>query len=137
MDVAIVGFHHVALFVVDLPRAEAFYTGTLGLRVLRRWPGGAGDGDRAVWLDLGAESFLALERVSTAAVSALASADAPGWNMVAVRIPAADRTAWVRRLTEAGLAVYRETAYTIYVRDPEGNCVGLSHWPDMAAGDGV
>ncbi len=57
-------------------RLEAFYTGVLGLPILRRWPV-AGDEkrDRSIWLDLGAGAFLALERADAEVVRAGAPSD--------------------------------------------------------------
>jgi HSP20 family molecular chaperone IbpA len=34
------------------------------------------------------------------------------------------------RLTDAGHPIEGETAFTLYVRDPDGTRVGLSHYPD-------
>jgi hypothetical protein len=52
--------------------------------------------------------------------------------LIALRIERAAREAWERRLAAAGVAVEARTAFTLYVRDPEGNRVGLSHFPDEA-----
>jgi len=130
------GVHHVAIAVRDLAELERFYTRVLGLSVLRRWPT-AGDEarDRSVWLDLGSGAFLALERVADAEVSGQGAASpdhAHGYLMIALRIPRAARPAWEARLASAGVAIVHRTAYTLYVVDPEGNRVGLSHWPDAA-----
>jgi catechol 2,3-dioxygenase-like lactoylglutathione lyase family enzyme len=129
------GVHHVAIAVRDLPALEAFYTSVLGLAVLRRWPAGEGGGaggadDRSVWLDLGAGAFLALERTAGADATAPRAEGAPGYLMIALRIPHATRAAWEARLAAAGVAVVARTDYTLYVVDPEGNRVGLSHWPE-------
>jgi glyoxylase I family protein len=129
------GVHHVAIGVRDLVRCEAFYTGVLGLPVLRRWPAADGAGDRSVWLDLGRGAFLALERVG-GAPPARVSDDAPGYLMVALAIARAARGGWEARLGAAGVAVLHRTDYTLYVADPEGNRVGLSHWPDAAPAPG-
>jgi glyoxylase I family protein len=59
-----------------------------------------------------------------------------GYLMIALRITRAARADWEARLAAAGVAVVHRTAYTIYVADPEGNRVGLSHWPDAAAEPG-
>ena len=136
------GVHHVAIAVRDLEAVEAFYTGVLGLSILRRWPmtdemAGEKKRDRSVWLDLGAGAFLALERLA----AELARAGAPagrthGYLMIALRITRAARADWEARLTAAGVAVVDRTAYTLYVADPEGNRVGLSHWPDAAGEQG-
>lgn len=119
--------HHLAIKVRDLPAAERFYCDVLGLPVQRRWRFDDGQ-DRSLWLDLGAGAFLALER-ATLARAPLAEDD-PGLHMVALRIEPAERRAWIDRLTAAGAPPYRQTDFTIYVRDPEGNRIGLSHWPE-------
>jgi hypothetical protein len=75
-------------------------------------------------------SFLAIERGDPR--RARRDDRAPGWHCVALGIAAADRGAWRQRLEEAGYPVERETDYTLYVRDPDGQLVGLSHWPDPA-----
>jgi glyoxylase I family protein len=133
-------FHHLAIQVRDLPLCERFYRETLGLRVLRRWPSADGDGasvDRSVWLtmeDGEGASFIALERVAgdpTAAEDAT-RATRPGLHLIALRIGRAARATWEQRLAAAGASVESRTAFTLYVRDPEGNRIGLSHWPDEA-----
>lgn len=129
------GVHHVAIAVRDLGALEAFYTQVLGLPILRRWPMAVDDekGDRSVWLDLGGGAFLALERAEVAGQGAPADRT-QGYLMIALRITRTARPEWEARLAAAGVAVVRRTAFTLYVADPEGNQVGLSHWPD-AAGD--
>jgi catechol 2,3-dioxygenase-like lactoylglutathione lyase family enzyme len=122
------GAHHVAIKVADLARAEAFYAGVLGLPLLRRWPASDGVGDRSVWLGLGAGAFLALER-SEGAQPAKAE-NAPGLHLLALHIERADKEAWIAKLAEAGHPIYQHTDYTVYVKDPEGNRIGLSHWGD-------
>ena len=122
--------HHVALLVRDLPRVEAFYRDVLGLPVLRRWPAADGNGERSVWLDTGGGAFLALERTA----AERRDPAGPGWHLVALGIGRGERAVWERRLADAGVPVEGRTAFTLYVRDPEGNRVGLSHWPDEAAG---
>jgi glyoxylase I family protein len=128
--VKVAGVHHIALLVRDLLRVEAFYRDVLGLPVLRRWPAADGKGERSVWLDSGGGSFLALERTTADE----RSREGPGWHFVALAIAGAERATWERRLADAGVSVEHRTAFTLYVRDPEGNRVGLSHWPDEAAG---
>jgi len=133
-DAAPGGVHHVAIAVRDLEAAESFYTGVLRLPVLRRWPM-AGDErrDRSVWLDLGEGAFLALERAEAEIARAGAPAErSQGYLMIALRISRAARADWEGRLAAAGVAVVHRTDYTLYVADPEGNRVGLSHWPAAA-----
>src|SRR6266704_1145283 len=99
--------HHLAILVSDLARAESFYCGRLGLTVVRRAP-------HSLWLGLEDGAFLAVE------IGA-----GPRLHCVALGIPRAERDSW-----RARVAVERETPYTLYTRDPDGNGVALSHWPD-------
>ena len=120
--------HHIAVKVVDLDRAEAFYVSVLGLPVLRRWPSRAGTGARSLWLDLGQGAFLALERADGGEMTK--PEGAPGIHLLALGIARGERQVWEARLAQAGIPVYQRTDYTLYVRDPEDNRIGLSHWPE-------
>lgn len=121
--------HHLAVQVRDLERAEAFYVGVLGLEVLRRWHDGAGE-LRSIWVQLAHGAFLALER--TWAMAGPGTDETPGWHCVALAVDVKEREQWRERLTRAGFPVFKETQFTIYARDPEGNIVGLSHYPESA-----
>jgi glyoxylase I family protein len=123
-------FHHVAIQCADLGACERFYAGALGLEVLRRWPADDG-GVRSVWLAVG-DGFLALERADPRppAPHGPWRDGEPGYHLVALRIPRGERAAWEARLLERGVPVVHRTAFTLYVRDPEGNRVGLSHHPE-------
>ena len=124
------GFHHLAVQVRDLKGCERFYREVLGLPVLRRWPDDSG-GDRSVWL--GVEGgFLALERADGAPEPRPFRDGRPGLHLLALRIPAAERATWEARLGGHGVAVEHRTPWTLYLRDPEGNRIGLSHHPDEA-----
>ena len=127
------GVHHLAIQVRDLAAAERFYCETLGLRVVRRWPAADGAGERSIWVDTGDGAFLALEVTTAAPRTPGGGPPAPpypaGLHLVALRIDAGDRDAWKDRFAQAGVAVHHQTAFTIYVRDPEGNRIGLSHYP--------
>jgi glyoxylase I family protein len=126
--------HHLAVCVEDLPRAEAFYVGVLGLSVLRRWDDDRGQ-PRSVWLALDASTFLAVERAKVGAPTR--SDEAPGWHCVALAIDVSDRERWRAHLRGHGVEVERETDYTLYVRDPEGALVALSHFPRERSGQGA
>jgi glyoxylase I family protein len=126
---AVPGFHHLAIRCGDLGGCERFYREVLGLAVLRRWPAPQG-GDRSVWLAVG-DGFLALERAGGPA-AAPGPEGAPGLHLVALRIGAGERAVWEQRLAARGVPVVRRSRFTLYLRDPEGNRVGLSHWPDEA-----
>jgi glyoxylase I family protein len=126
------GLHHLAIRVRDLAAAERFYCGLLGLAVVRRWPEEEGGQERSIWVDTGDGAFLALERVEGSGSGdgdGDGDGDEDGLFLVALRIDAAERQEWRRRFAAADVAVYHQTRFTIYVRDPEGNRVGLSHYP--------
>ena len=119
--------HHLAVVVADLPRAEAFYAGLLGLPVSRRGDDAHGL-PRSVWVTLDDGSFLALERAGRP--DPRRDDEAPGLHCLALGVARDERAAWQARLAAAGHPTVRETDYTFYVRDPDGNLVGLSHYPD-------
>jgi glyoxylase I family protein len=126
------GLHHVALRCSDLGRCEAFYREVLHLPVLRRWPA-EGGGDRSVWLSAGG-GFLALERADRgrdpAGTEGPFAAAPCGWQVVALAIRPGERAAWKARLHALGVKVEHESPWSIFLRDPEGNRVALSHWPE-------
>ena len=125
-------FHHVAIQCADLARCERFYREVLGLPVLRRWPRDGG-GDRSVWLSVeGGAGFLALERADGAPAERPWRDGAAGLHLVALRIPPSERAAWEARLGAAGVPVVHRTRWTIYFHDPEGNRIGLTHYPQEA-----
>lgn len=121
------GFHHLAIQVRDLERAERFWSGLLGLEVIARHVDEAG-APRAVWVAAG-EGFVALERCAGEPGDRPFRDPVPGLHLIALRIDPADRTAWEERLAAAGHPKVAETPFTFYVQDPEGNRVGLSHHP--------
>lgn len=123
------GLHHVAVQVRDVARVAAFYVEVLGLPELARYH--RDDGAlRSIWVGLGAQAsagFLAIE-----AAPAHTPDGVLGFSMVALRIPATARGAITAELGRRGVAIEKQTGWTLYFRDPEGNLVGLSHHPDAA-----
>ncbi len=130
-------FHHLAIQCADLERCERFYREVLGLEVLRRWPLEGEGKDRSVWLAVGAPEepgFLALERGDPVPERRPWRDARPGLHVVALRIAKGERASWERRLAAAGVDVVHRTRWTIYFRDPEGNRVGLTHYPEEGEG---
>ena len=76
------------------------------------------------------EAFLAIE-LGEGALPRRVDA-APGLHCLALAIDPTDRVAVKNHLVHAGIAIERETAFTVYVRDPDGNVIGLSHYPTPA-----
>jgi catechol 2,3-dioxygenase-like lactoylglutathione lyase family enzyme len=120
----------VALLARDVARLAAFYRDALGLAELKRHL--HEDGSlRSVWLQLGAgPAFLAVEPAAESAEGA--TPQGPGWFLLALSIPAAGRAELRAWLEARGVAVERESPWTLYFRDPEGNRVALSHHPEDA-----
>jgi len=128
--VKLAGFHHVAIQVRALEDVASFYREVLGLAERERHLGPDG-GLRSIWLDVGRGDFLALERVEGAPAPDPAFRDGrPGLFLVALRIAASDRERIRGELDRRGIALVHQTRWTLYVRDPEGNRVALSHHPE-------
>ncbi len=124
------GIHHVAIQARDLERVAAFYRDVLGLAELRRWH--TPDGSlRSIWLGCG-EGFVAIEHAGQGALpSSQEFRDpAPGLHVVALRIDRDERDRIEAVLERIGAPVVHRTRWSIFVRDPEGNRVGLTHYPD-------
>ena len=119
-------FHHHAILVSDLDVAEAFYGGVLGLMVKKRWLDEKGR-PRSIWYDLGGEAFVAIELAG--------SLERPdfGHHCFALSITVRERDTWIRRLGAANVAIEKQSAFSVYFRDPEGNQIALSHWPHEAS----
>ncbi len=125
------GVHHLAIQCKDLPAMVRFYERVLRLRIERRWPSEHPDEqgrDRSVWLRLGT-SVLALEQCQAVPEPQPWQSDRAGLHLLAVEIPWQNREVWRGHLQHCGVEVLFESPWTLYVRDPEGNRVGLSHFP--------
>lgn len=129
------GFHHVAIQVRDVERVAAFYRDVLGLKELARHQ--RDDGAlHSIWVQVGfmpAAGFFAIELAGLNSTSALSPL---GFSMIALRIDAADRASLATRLAEQGVTIEKQSVWTLYVRDPENNLVGLSHHPHPAPSEG-
>lgn len=125
------GFHHVAIFARDVEQVAAFYREVLGLPEVARHH--FDDGRlRSVWLSARAggdaqAGFFAVELAADGQAGGTL-----GFSMVALRIDPGAREATEAALTRRGLPIEKRTGFTLYVRDPEGNLVGLSHHPHPA-----
>ncbi|WNG42089.1 VOC family protein [Archangium minus] len=127
MDVQ--GFHHLAIQVRDVEKVTAFYREVLGLSELKRHY--RADGSlRSVWVEVPGGGFLALEEVAGEPEPGPFRNERPGLFLLAFRIAKAERARVVEAFARAGVALEHETKWTVYVRDPEGNRVALSHHPE-------
>lgn len=123
---AVLGTSHVAVVTHDLHASERFYVGALGLPVLVRYEDEAGK-HRSTWVGLDG-AFLALERASLTGPQR--DDAAPGLHCLALRIRSSERNAWRTHLASLGIVIERESKFSLYVRDPDGVLVGLSHYPE-------
>jgi catechol 2,3-dioxygenase-like lactoylglutathione lyase family enzyme len=123
------GFHHLAIQVRDVERVTAFYREVLGFSELKRHY--RADGSlRSVWVEVPGGGFLALEEVSGEPEPGPFRNERPGLFLLAFRIPRSARAGAVETFARAGVPLENETKWTLYVRDPEGNRVALSHHPE-------
>ena len=117
--------HHLSVLVHDVPRCAAFYREVLGLpEVPCPRPGPA-------WFQVG-DALLMLEPCEEEPTVQEFREGRPGPCVLALGIEPSDRAEWEEKLRGAGVAVVYSTDYTLYVRDPEGNRIGLSHYPFRA-----
>jgi len=109
--------HHLALRTRDLPRLRAFYAEVLGLRVTK-------EGDEQVWVDAGG-AIVMLERAEEAEPFVPLGTK----ELVAFAIAPSEVRGIEAKLASSGVAIEARTPFTLYVRDPDGRRVGLSHYP--------
>lgn len=123
------GFHHVAIQAEDIERVTTFYRDLLGFPELTRHlrPDGS---LRSIWVGVPGGGFLAIEAAGMPPEPLPFRHERPGLLMLAFRIAKSEREAVVSQLTQAGVPLEHETRWTVYVRDPEGNRVALSHHPE-------
>jgi catechol 2,3-dioxygenase-like lactoylglutathione lyase family enzyme len=128
--------HHLAIATANPEGLAEFYEHVLGLAVRSRQDDG--HGVRSVWLELGAAALLMLERGDPQRSAPQAEANAPtsfaekrpGFHLLALAIERRERAAWRARLEANGVHVEHESEHSLYFRDPDGNRLALSHYPD-------
>jgi catechol 2,3-dioxygenase-like lactoylglutathione lyase family enzyme len=104
-----------------------FYRDVLGLPEVARHAHEAGR-LRSIWIGIG-DGFLAIEQAPQESDGKLAAGERPGYHLLALRIAPEERRGFEEALARRGVPLERESRWTLYVRDPEGNRVGLSHHP--------
>lgn len=115
--------HHIAIQVADLERVATFYRDLLGLTPIE-----APRAD-ARWFDASG-TILMLERCDGSPGVDPFVTPRTGFHVVAFAIHASERAGLAERFKRAGVHIERETTYSFFVRDPEGNRLALSHYPE-------
>jgi len=121
-----VGLHELVLEVADLAASTKFYEEIIGLSVVTRW-----EGDRpAVWFDMGDTTALGLWTVEAGGAKAIANARGGIHVHFALRIPVGSIDAVQARLEGLGETIVDRVTFddgnrSLYVGDPDGNCVEL------------
>lgn len=125
--------HHIAVGARDVEAVASFYREVLGLAEVNRHFTGSGE-LRSIWLSLG-ESLLMIER--TARPIHRVEGIGAGPFLLALRCTPDERVSLETALEQRGAAIEQRSEFTSYARDPEGNRIAISHYPDAATGVGV
>jgi len=112
-----VRLHHLALRCADLDRSVAFYSGLLGLELLKRHFTDEGQ-LRSVWLRAG-DAIVMLER----RLAGTGPEEGSG-HLVAFAVD--DLADWQARLTEAEVPIDARSQWSLYFRDPDGHRVAVT-----------
>lgn len=120
--------HHLAIRARDVQRVAAFYRDVLQLEVV------TAPRPSVVWLRAG-ELLLMIEPMERD-VEDSSTRDAAtlqqGFYLFALMIEPDARETWEQRLAKHNVPIENRSDFTLYVRDPEGNRVGLSSYPNAS-----
>jgi len=124
------GVLETVLYVADEARAEAFYSGVLGMRLLDREPG------RGLFYRAGASVFLLFRSGATRTGGKLPPHGASGPIHVCFRVAGGDYAKWKEHLAGHGVPILREVEWgngkSFYFEDPDGNLLEIANadiWP--------
>lgn len=119
-----VGMHELVLEVTDLAASERFYHDVLGLPIVQRW----GSDRPAVWLDAGDTVAIGLWPHESS-LGAIAGGRGGAHVHFALRLPHGSVSTVEARLQALGYHTERvdfdDGNRSVYVDDPDGNCVEL------------
>lgn len=115
--------HHLAIKVKNLKLCGDFYSKILGLKKIKN-QFDEKKNIRAIWFKMGS-MILMLEKSEEKSVGASNT----GLYLLALTIKKSERAKWKAKLKKAGVAITSESPFTLYFSDPEGNRLGLSHYP--------
>lgn len=115
--------NHIAIKVKSMGPCLEFYHSILGLKILKE-NRRTDNSIRSIWLGIG-EIILMLEKEEMLYPQI---GNTQGFAFIALTIKKEESSAWKKKLELSGIVLEKETEYTMYFRDPEGNQVGLSHF---------
>ena len=118
--------HHVAVGSHDVEKLAAFYCRLLQLEERQRHWDESG-ALRSVWLDLSG-TLLMIERAAPQPERPRVEGVGLGAFLLAFRSDAAGRSAFEQRAAQLGAVVESRSAYTSYLRDPDGNRFAVSEY---------
>jgi catechol 2,3-dioxygenase-like lactoylglutathione lyase family enzyme len=119
--------HHIAVGTGDVEGLARFYRQLLATDERRRHWDERGE-LRSIWLDLSG-TLLMIERVSAdAEPRGPVTGVGLGAFLLAFRAPAGERVEFEARAAALGAVVESRSAYTSYLRDPDGNRIAISDY---------
>jgi glyoxylase I family protein len=119
--------HHIAVGTRNVEELARFYCRLLATSEQRRHLDERGE-LRSIWLDLSG-TLLMIERAAADAIGrSSVSGVGLGAFLLAFRADAAGRAAFEARAAALGAAVESRSAYTSYLRDPDGNRIAVSEY---------
>lgn len=125
------GILETVLYFSDQDRTEAFYTGTLGMRLLDREPG------RSLFYRAGRSVFLLFKPEETRRSEKLPPHGASGPGHACFRVPPEDYQPWKDHLAGCGVPILREIEFprglSFFFHDPDGNLLEIANadiWPE-------
>ena len=118
--------HHIALGALDVEGVASFYEQVLGLAEEKRHFDEDG-ALRSIWLDLGGARLM-IERSEAPTVRVDGVGRGPF--LVAVRGTDDERTSFESQIEARGEQIEARSEFSSYARDPEGNRIAVSTYPD-------
>ncbi len=120
------GLHHIALGARDVEEVAAYYREVFQLEEVDRHRDDQGR-LRSIWLDVGG-SILMVERTEEEREEVQGVGAGPF--LLAFSVTPTERDALEARMEARGGPIESRSDYSSYGRDPEGNRVAISHYPE-------